>query len=78
MRDLWKKIPRFSEFRRAGIQAWYECSDLGLALWLDVQDRLDQMRQVAARALRKALPVINWTCSFSSQSATAISAASVR
>jgi hypothetical protein len=31
---LWKEIPRFSDFRRAGIEVWHECADLDLALWI--------------------------------------------
>ena len=34
---LWKEIPRFSDFRRAGIEVWHECGDLDLALWIDSQ-----------------------------------------
>jgi hypothetical protein len=37
---LWKEIPRFSDFRRAGIEVWHECGDLDLALWIDSQERL--------------------------------------
>jgi hypothetical protein len=48
---LWKEVPRFSEYRRAGIEVWHECADLDLALWIDSQDRLGQMRRAAARAL---------------------------
>src|SRR5206468_4099338 len=49
---LWKEIPRFSDFRRAGIEVWYECADLDLALWIDSQDRLGALRRAAALALR--------------------------
>ena len=31
---LWKEIPRFREFRRAGIEVWHECKDLDMALWI--------------------------------------------
>jgi hypothetical protein len=51
---LWKEVPRFSEFRRQGIQVWHECSDLDLALWLDSQKRLGDLRRAANRALRTA------------------------
>jgi len=33
-KPLWKEIPRFSEFRRAGIEVWHECKDLDLAVWI--------------------------------------------
>ena len=51
---LWKEIPRFREFRHAGIEVWHECSDLDLALWIDSQDRLGELRRAASTALRKA------------------------
>ncbi|RUY49611.1 hypothetical protein EN962_21925 [Mesorhizobium sp. M7A.F.Ca.CA.001.09.2.1] len=53
-KPLWKEVPRFSEFRRARIEVWHECSDLDLALWLDSQERLGELRRAAALALRKA------------------------
>lgn len=51
---LWKEVPRFSEFRRAGIEVWHECADLDLALWIDSQDRLGELRRARDRALRDA------------------------
>jgi hypothetical protein len=51
---LWKEVPRFSDFRRAGIEVWHECHDLDLALWLDSQNRLGELRRAAGHALRKA------------------------
>ena len=51
---LWKEIPRFSDFRRARIEVWHECSDLDLALWIDSQHRLGSLRRAAAQALRAA------------------------
>lgn len=53
-RPLWKEVPRFSEFRRERIEAWHECGDLDLALWIDSQHRLGDLRRSAGRALRKA------------------------
>jgi hypothetical protein len=53
-KPLWKEIPRFSEFRREGIEVWHECSDLDLALWLDTQERLGSLRRAASQALRAA------------------------
>lgn len=53
-KPLWKEIPRFSEFRRAGIEVWHECKDLDLALWLASQGRLDELRRAEVRALRDA------------------------
>ena len=51
---LWKEVPRFSEFRRARIEIWHECSDLDLALWIDSQHRLGELRRAANLALRDA------------------------
>lgn len=51
---LWKEVPRFSEFRRRGIEVWHECRDLDLALWIDSQRQLDQLRRAASRALHAA------------------------
>ena len=51
---LWREIPRFSEFRRAGIEVWHECKDLDLAVWISSQHRLDALRRARNRALREA------------------------
>ena len=53
-KPLWKEVPRFSEFRREGIEVWHECRDLDIAVWIDSQDRLDALRRAAALALRAA------------------------
>src|ERR1700722_8948797 len=53
-KPLWKEIPRFREFRSAGIEVWHECGDLDLALWISHQARLDELRRSAGSALRKA------------------------
>jgi hypothetical protein len=54
-KPLWKEIPRFSEFRRARIEVWHECSDLDLALWIDRQDRLGEIRRAGDRALAQGI-----------------------
>src|ERR1700676_3197048 len=51
---LWKEVPRFSAYRRQGIEVWHECKDLDLALWIDSQDRLRELRRAGERALRLA------------------------
>jgi hypothetical protein len=51
---LWKEVPRFREFRRERIEVWHECGDLDLALWLDCQQRLGELRQAGDKALRAA------------------------
>jgi hypothetical protein len=53
-KPLWKEVPRFREFRRERIEVWHECGDLDLALWLESQERLGELRRAAARALRAA------------------------
>lgn len=51
---LWQEVPRFREFRRAGVEIWHECKDLDLALWLDSQARLGELRRAAAVPLQRA------------------------
>jgi hypothetical protein len=51
---LWKEVPRFREFRRAGVEVWHECFDLDLAVWLESLDRLGEMRRTRDLALRAA------------------------
>jgi hypothetical protein len=51
---LWKEVPRFSDFRREGIEVWHECRDLDLALWIESQQHLHEIRRAANRALSKA------------------------
>jgi len=53
-KPLWKEVPRFSEFRKQRIQIWHECGDLDLALWIDSQHRLGELRRARDRALREA------------------------
>jgi hypothetical protein len=52
-KPLWKEVPRFREFRRAGIEVWHECKDLDLAVWITSQHRLDALRRVRDQALRE-------------------------
>jgi hypothetical protein len=51
---LWKEIPRFREFRQQRIEVWHECGDLDLALWIDSQHGLGELRRKRDRALREA------------------------
>jgi hypothetical protein len=53
-KPLWKEVPRFREFRRAGIEVWHECKDLDLAVWISSQHRLGELRLARDRALRAA------------------------
>lgn len=51
---LWKEVPRFREFRRAGIEVWHECKDVDLAVWISSQHRLGDLRRTRDVALRRA------------------------
>ncbi len=53
-KPLWKEIPRFTQFRRQRVEVWHECGDLDLALWIDSQHRLGELRRAADLALRAA------------------------
>ena len=53
-KPLWKELPRFYEFRRAGIEVWRECKDLDLAVWISSQERLGALRRARDIALRKS------------------------
>jgi hypothetical protein len=48
---LWKEVPRFRTYRRAGIALWHECKDLDLALWLSSTAELGSLRSAKTRAL---------------------------
>jgi hypothetical protein len=52
-KSLWKEVPRFIEFRRAGIEVWHECKDLDLAVWISSQYRLGALCHAKDVALRK-------------------------
>jgi hypothetical protein len=53
-KPLWKEVPRFRDFRRAGIEVWHECKDLDLAVWISSQHRLGALRRARDAALRTA------------------------
>lgn len=48
---LWKEVPRFRTYRRAGIALWHECKDLDLALWLSSTSELGGLRKAKTWAL---------------------------
>ena len=54
-RPLWREIPRFAAFRRAGIAVWHECKDVDLAVWIEGLSRLDEIRRAAVVALHDAV-----------------------
>ena len=64
---LWKEVPRFREFRREGIEVWHECGDLDLALWIESQDGLGELRRAGDRALRQAFEAGSGTSIVGSQ-----------
>jgi hypothetical protein len=49
--SLWKEVPRFRTYRRAGIALWHECKDLDLALWLSSTTELGGLRKAKTLAL---------------------------
>ena len=53
-KPLWKEVPRFREFRSEGIEVWHECGDLDLAVWIESQHRLGELRRAGVRVLRQA------------------------
>jgi hypothetical protein len=48
---LEKEVPRFREFRKAGIAIWHECKDVDLAVWVDDLSGLRQLQRARSRAL---------------------------
>jgi hypothetical protein len=53
-KPLWKEIPRFSDFRREGVEVWHECKDVDLAVWIASQHRLGELRRASHLALGEA------------------------
>jgi hypothetical protein len=52
-RAPWKEVPRFADYRRAGIEIWHECKDVDLALRLADLVNLDALRRAKDIALRE-------------------------
>jgi hypothetical protein len=52
---LVKEMPRFREYRRAGIAVWHECKDLDLAVWLEDLAGLREMQRIVRDALKTLL-----------------------
>jgi hypothetical protein len=50
---LEKEVPRFREFRRAGIAIDHECKDVDLAVWLSDLDHLRALQKARSRALNE-------------------------
>lgn len=47
------EVPRFREYRRAGIRLPHECMDVDLAVWLDDLRNLAELRRKASRSLAR-------------------------
>jgi hypothetical protein len=52
-KSLWEEVPRFPEFRHAGIEVWHECKDFDPAVWISSQHRLGALRRARDKALRE-------------------------
>ncbi|UCC32065.1 MAG: hypothetical protein JSU86_07245 [Phycisphaerales bacterium] len=48
---LKKEVPRFKEYRRAGITVWHECKDVDLAVWVDDLSNLKRLQRARSRSL---------------------------
>ncbi len=52
---LKKEVPRFSEFRRYGIEVYHECKDVDLAVWLTRLDNLHALGRARGQAVNRLL-----------------------
>jgi len=52
-RPLWEEIPRFREYRRAGIELWHEVKDVDLAVWMDDLGQLKPLQKARSRAVNR-------------------------
>jgi len=52
---LWKEVPRFQPYRRAGIEIWHECKDVDMAVWLSHLKRLRSLQRARSTALNDLL-----------------------
>jgi hypothetical protein len=50
-RPLQKEVPRFREFRRAGVALWHECKDVDLAVRLSDLSGLETLQKARGNAL---------------------------
>ena len=60
-RPLVKEVPRFSEYRRAGIAVWHECRDVDLAVWVSSPENLEAVRRAKIKGLKIAAESKNIT-----------------
>ena len=52
---LFKEVPRFREFRWAGVAVWHECKDVDLAVWVSDLEDLKSLQRARTRALNALL-----------------------
>lgn len=52
---LTKEVPRFREYRRAGIAIWHECGDVDLAVWVTDLSNLKSLQKARSQALNDLL-----------------------
>jgi len=50
---LKREVPRFRQYRRAGIELWHECKDVDLAVWIDRLDNLRELARAQGRAVQR-------------------------
>ncbi len=48
---LEKEVPRFREYRRAGIELWHECRHVDVAVWVDDLQDLRSLQKARSRAV---------------------------
>jgi len=52
-RPLWREVPRFQPFHRAGVEVLHECKDVDLAVWLDSLERLHALGRARNKAVHQ-------------------------
>jgi hypothetical protein len=52
---LYKEVPRFRKFRRAGIEIYHECKDVDLAVWISDLDCLVALQKARSSAVNRLL-----------------------
>ncbi len=52
-KPLPREVPRFREFRRAGIAIYHECKDVDIAVWLENLDCLNSLQKARGQALNR-------------------------
>jgi hypothetical protein len=50
---LYREVPRFRQYRQAGVELWHECKDVDLAVWIDRLDNLGDLAKAERRAVQR-------------------------